>query len=524
MWTSTNNLRQNIIIYILDYFGISYFENINLNFLNELCIAALLKNDDLISIIVSEFYYDDNDILDLDVTTTKYDLIPLNTNTFPGLFYSIKDIHQLYEQGDNIINLVLIPLIKWIEIIKPSNKYNLIDLCKTYYSNYPMNTQIIDNMNNKCSDNKYINNLADILYKYLFIDNGLDNNGDIELNIGSAIPVLNLHQPAGNVENIANNFTYSYNELAILSNDLKTILYEKNIHHQNYNYAEYLAIFSENKILLPLLTSRPDLSQIDALNALYGTCLSVLNKEDRINFKNSKYYINDLLEICLEVAITNTTNVNVARIYLLGEKIGQYMKDHDILINDLNNAVYMLSGKDNENVELFKFLSVNLDSEKIKLLLDNFKRDEELQKQIFYVIANTPKPNPIPDYFENIYNAYDAWIANEQAINDARKTEKNNREEEIQEKLEQVKGGSRWGRKQRIKITPLKSKSKSKTKKHMRHRHRTLRKQKQQQKSKHRKSIARNTKQRKHTIRQNIEDSDSILLRAVVMRSIVEGE
>ena len=376
MWTSTNNLRQNIIIYILDYFGISYFENINLNFLNELCIAALLKNDDLISIIVSEFYYDDNDILDLDVTTTKYDLIPLNTNTFPGLFYSFKDIHQLYEQGGNIINLVLIPLIKWIEIINPSNKYNLIDLCKTYYSNYPINNQIIDNMNNKCSDNKYIDNLADILYKYLFIDNGLDNNGDIELNIGSAIPVLNLHQPAGNVENIANNFTYSYNELAILSNDLKTILYEKNIHNQNYNYEEYLAIFSENKILLPLLTSRPDLSQIDALNALYGTCLSVLNKEDRISFKNSKYYINDLLEICLEVAITNTTNVNVARIYLLGEKIGQYMKDPDILMNDLNNAVYMTTGKDNENVELFKDLLVKPVSEQIGLLLDNCMRDE----------------------------------------------------------------------------------------------------------------------------------------------------
>ena len=95
---------------------------------------------------------------------------------------------------------------------------------------------------------------------------------------------------------------------------------------------------------------------------------------------------------------------------------------------------------------------------------------------------------------------------------------------EITTSEHQKEGGSRWGRKQRIKITPLKSKLKTKTKKHVRHRHRTLRKQKQHQKSKHRKSIARNTKQRKHTIKQNNADSDSILLRAVDMRSIVEGE
>ena len=94
------------------------------------------------------------------------------------------------------------------------------------------------------------------------------------------------------------------------------------------------------------------------------------------------------------------------------------------------------------------------------------------------------------------------------------KQKKKNRNTKIQEKLEQGNGGSRWGRKQRIKITP--PKSKSKTKKHMRHRHKTMRKQKHNQKSRHRKSIARNTKQRKHTIRQNIEDSDSILVGEMV--------
>ena len=241
--------------------------------------------------------------------------------------------------------------------------------------------------------------------------------------------------------------------------------------------------------------------------------------------------INDLLEKCLKVAVTNDANVNVARIYLLGEKIGQYMKDPDILMNDLNNAVYMSTGKDNENVKLFKDLLVNPDSEKTRLLLENFSHDEALRKQIFYVISNTPKPDPIPNYFNEIYDAYDAWIDNEKEINANRETAKNalvikteKKQLEITTSEHQKEGGSRWGRKQRIKITPLKSKLKTKTKKHVRHRHRTLRKQKQHQKSKHRKSIARNTKQRKHTIKQNNADSDSILLRAVDMRSIVEGE
>ena len=513
----------------------------------------------MISIIVSEFYYEDNDILYLGADTDNNKLIPLNSDTFTGLFFN--DVAQDYDiltpaMIQNLIatgnkdkktttydakikNDVLLPLILWlIKIYKPEQEGGgeqlespeLTELCST----------ITTNKDCHVNDEVNVTKFTDILYNYLFVDNGLDSKGIIELNIGSVIPGLNLHQSISQGGVNEGDFSYSYNELVIIANQLKQILIDKDAFVDEngvpkiYKFSEYSTFIEcENgkKIESPLgqglfdninqniqLPRRDyELTPAQALRVLYlisseHTRGGILRDEC-----NESVSINDLLEGCLEVAITNPTNVNVARIYLLGEKIGQYMKDPDILMNDLNNAVYMSTGKDNENVQLFKDLLVKPVREQIGLLLDNFMRDEELQKQIFYVIANTPKPVSIPNDFDEIYRVYDAWIANEQAINGARKTAKDALVDEIniaKAAAQPGKGGSRWGRKQRIKITPPKSKSKSKTKKRMRHRHKTMRKQ--HQKSKHRKSIARNTKQRKHTIRQNNADSDSILVGEMV--------
>jgi hypothetical protein len=553
------DVRPNIKTYILDYFGIPDPGNtLNLDLLNQLCIAALLENDDLISIIVSEFYYEDNDILYLGADTDNNKLIPLNSDTFTGLFFN--DVAQNYDiltpaMIQNLIangrkdkktttydakikNHVLLPLISWlIKIYKPEQgdgeeqleSPELTELCSTITTN------------KDCVVNDPINvtKFTDILYNYLFVDNGLDSKGIIELNIGSVIPGLNLHQSISIGGVNEGDFSYSYNELVIIANQLKQILVDKNAFvdengvPKKYIFAEYTkfiecgdgekietpsgdGLFDNIDQNIQLPRRDYELTPAQALRVLY--LISTKHKRGGILTSecSESVSINDLLEGCLRVAITNPTNVNVARIYLLGEKIGQYMKDPDILMNDLNNAVYMTTGKDNENVQLFKDLSVNPVREQIGLLLDNFIRDEELQKQLFYVIANTPKPDPIPEYFNNIYSAYDAWIATETTLNANRKTAKDKLELDInaQKATAPGKGGSRWGRKQRIKITPLKSKSKSK--KHMRHRHKTMRRQKHNQKSKHRKSIARNTKQRKHTIRQNIADPDSILVGEMV--------
>jgi len=322
-----------------------------------------------------------------------------------------------------------------------------------------------------------------------------------------------------------------------------------------YTYTAYKTMFEE--ITTPFnLKDRASgtYTCIKLLDFLYQ--IASTNRYSRVILKNKQdkeYSIDELLEECLRVAITNPTNIDVTRIYLLGKKIGYYMTNPELLETDLNNAIFLLTGKENEDVQLFKkVINGTIDPSGIATLntkIDNLETDDLFRKQVFCIIATTLEKlvsiiktaeaagkkdeaakkdaKEAKEKIEKLkgklvdgtdaekllfkFNVkYDEYAKEEKAAAEKAKAEKAARNTAT------GKGGSRWGRKQRIKITPLKSKLKTKTKKYMRHRHRTLRKQKQHQKSKHRKSIARNTKQRKHTIKQNNADSDSILVGEMV--------
>ena len=562
-------LKPDTIKDILDYYDIPttdatpimIVDGENLDTLNQICIAALHENYDLLSQFASE-YNNNKAIVDYDEKIGPIYTIPLNENTFTNTFFKLeKEIstdlpnnqrrNQRVEYFTRIKNDILKPIVTWLV-----NKYTEVKVEGVGAAGEAEGNTLID-LYSPFFDTgdkvHYINKFTDKLFDYLISEDGFDNEGIIELNLGSTILDLNLKQGRGKDIGLS----FSYNEALEMATILKKELEKKDkLIVENvvakYTYAEYKLMFKEITTLFNLKDRAGVTRCIGLLDSLYK--IASTNRNSNVILKNKqkeKYSIDELLEECSQVAIKNPTNIDVTRIYLLGKKIGYYMTNPELLETDLNNAIFLLTGQENEDVQLFKkVINGTIDPRGITTLTkkyDELKSDDLFRKQVFCIIATTreklesatkteeakAKIEEAKAKIERLkgnvngtndelllfkFNAtYDEYAKAEKAAADAAAFAKKNRNTAA------TKGGSRWGRKQRIKITPLKSKSKSKTKKHMRHRHKTMRKQKHNQKSKHRKSIARNTKQRKHTIRQNIADSDSILVVEMVNDLIDES-